>query len=405
MNQSEAFYRALLNLYPDAVRAEFGDLMLLHFSDLCREAESGGWLAKLRLWWIMLLDVLNTAPREHLAEIACRGNPDSETTSSLRDSEESEGDVRMEYAIESEQLLRRFGEQIAVDGISLRVPAGSVYGFLGPNGAGKTTTIRMLLGLIQPNQGRIRLLGEDLKSNGHALARIGAMVEGPSLYPNLTGRENIEVTRRLLGVNRQRLDEVLTIVGLSDAADKLVSKYSQGMKQRLGIALALLNEPELLILDEPTNGLDPAGIRGIRELIRELPGRYGLTVFLSSHLLSEIEQVATHVGIIHRGRLIYQDTMAALEHERREQVKLGVFDAERAIALLERSGYRVERAQSYLKVDTRGQQEAARLNRSLIQQDQEVFHLALEQLSLEDIFLRLTGEVFDHDRLDTRAAS
>jgi lantibiotic transport system ATP-binding protein len=300
------------------------------------------------------------------------------------------------FVIDTFSLSRRFGDQLAVDAVSLRVPEGSVYGFLGPNGAGKTTTIRMLLGLIQPTNGEIRLFDQSLQGQ-QILRRVGAMVEGPSLYPNLTGHENLEVTRRLIGVSKQRIAEVLEVVDLTDAADKLVRAYSLGMKQRLGIALALLSEPELLILDEPTNGLDPAGIREIRTLIRELPQQVGTTVFLSSHLLSEVEQVASHIGIIHQGRLIFQDTLAVLQHERREQIHVGAFNPEIAVAVLEQAGYQVQLDDELIRVDMQGRKEAAQVNRSLVQSQQDVFHLVLEKLSLEDVFLKLTGEVFPDD--------
>ena len=197
---------------------------------------------------------------------------------------------------------KRAGAQAAVCGLSLSVPAQSVYGFLGPNGAGKSTTIRMILGLQRPDRGTILLFGRPLRSERLALLRrIGSLVEAPSLYSHLTGRENLEVHRRLLGGPGQWIDEALDTVDLFAAGDRLVRNYSSGMKQRLGLALALLGKPELLVLDEPTNGLDPAGIHEVRSLIRELPGRASATVFLSSHLLTEVEQVATQLAILRKG--------------------------------------------------------------------------------------------------------
>ncbi|MBZ0289508.1 MAG: ATP-binding cassette domain-containing protein, partial [Anaerolineae bacterium] len=215
----------------------------------------------------------------------------------------------------------------------------------------------------------------------------------PSLYPNLTGRENLEVTRRLLGAKPAQIDRALSIVNLQDAGKKLVKNYSLGMKQRLGIALALLNEPELLVLDEPTNGLDPAGIHEIRQLLRSLPTEYGITVFLSSHLLSEVEQIATHLGIINGGKLIYQGTMASLENMRDDHVRLGAFEPEGALRLLQSAGYQVEMdAEKRLIVAASQPEEAARINAALVNQAQDVFHLSLERRSLEDIFLQLTAE-------------
>src|ERR1051325_9454199 len=210
--------------------------------------------------------------------------------------------------IETRGLTRRFGAQLAVDTLNLSVPAAGVYGFLGPNGAGKTTAIRMLLGLIRPTAGEVCLFGQSLNGNQRSvLRRVGALVEAPSLYPHLTGRENLEVTRRLLGSDRNLVEVALATVKLTKDADRRVREYSLGMRQRLGLALALLNKPQLLILDEPTNGLDPAGIHEMRDLIRRFPAEFGVTVFLSSHLLSEVEQIASDIGIIHEGRLLFQD--------------------------------------------------------------------------------------------------
>src|SRR5262249_32681543 len=210
-----------------------------------------------------------------------------------------------------------FGSVRAVDGVDLAVPPLSVYGFLGANGAGKTTTIRMLLGLIRPDAGDVRLFGEPLRQAPLALlARVGALVETPSLYPHLTGRENLRVTARLCGSTRAQIDRALAIVKLTADADRLVRGYSHGMQQRLGLALALVREPELLVLDEPTNGLDPSGIREIRELVRSFPNEHGVTMLISSHLLSEVEQIATNLGIIHRGRMLFQGSLAALQAER-----------------------------------------------------------------------------------------
>jgi ABC-2 type transport system ATP-binding protein len=296
-----------------------------------------------------------------------------------------------EFAIETQGLTRRYGAVVAVDSLSLQVPRGSVYGFLGPNGAGKTTTIRTLLGLIRPNGGRVTLFGQPFQRK--LLGKIGALVETPSLYPNLTGCENLEVTRRLLGAKSEQIDRALAIVNLQDAGKKLVKNYSLGMKQRLGIALALLNEPDLLMLDEPTNGLDPAGIHEIRELLRRLPTEYGITVFLSSHLLGEVEQMATHLGIINQGKLIYQGTMASLENMREDHVRLGAFEPESALVLLQSAGYQVHMDdEKRLIVSASRREEAARINATLVKQEEDVFHLSLERRSLEDIFLQLTAE-------------
>ena len=229
------------------------------------------------------------------------------------------------YLIETRGLTRRFGTQLAVDDLNLLVPAAGVYGFLGPNGAGKTTAIRMLLGLIKPNAGDVRLFGQSVNGSHRSLmSRVGALVEAPSLYPHLTGRENLEVTRRLLGSDRNLIEIALATVKLTKDADRRVREYSLGMRQRLGLALALLNNPKLLILDEPTNGLDPAGIHEMRDLIRRLPDEFGVTVFLSSHLLGEVEQIATHIGIIHEGHLLFQGLLSELQSKQQTQLTVGV---------------------------------------------------------------------------------
>jgi ABC-2 type transport system ATP-binding protein len=290
------------------------------------------------------------------------------------------------------ELTRRFGGLTAVYGIDLAVVRGSVYGFLGPNGAGKTTTIKLLLGLINPHAGQVRLFDRPLQSGRiELLRRVGALVESPSLYPHLTGRENLEVSRRLIAGKRRRIAEVLRIVRLEEAADRLVKGYSTGMKQRLGLALALLGEPELLILDEPTNGLDPAGIREMREFIRCLPQEHGITVFLSSHLLSEVEQMATHIGIIDKGRLLFQGTPDELQAQLNPQVKLGVDRPDEAARVLKQAGWSVRpNGGNRLCVTVNGQSDVAMINAQLTGGGVNVFQLSLEQPSLEDIFLELT---------------
>ena len=298
-----------------------------------------------------------------------------------------------ELAIETSGLTRRYGDLVAVDKLNLGVPQESVYGFLGPNGAGKTTTIRMLLGLIRPDKGQVWLFNTSLgRRCVDLLQRIGALVETPSLYPHLTGYENLEVTQRLLGARREQIDRALAIVRLEPGAHRLVRGYSQGMRQRLGLALALLNEPGLLILDEPTNGLDPAGIHEMRDLIRRLPEEHGITVFLSSHILSEVEQVATHIGIIHKGRLLFQGTLDELQVQRQEHVTLSVDEPEVAMRVLTEAGWTVRRRENHrLAVAANGHPDAARINALLVRQGLDVFYLSLEQPSLEDIFLKLTN--------------
>src|SRR4051794_34322449 len=201
--------------------------------------------------------------------------------------------------IRLKDVWKLYGETTALAGLSLVVPPGSIFGFLGPNGAGKSTAIRMILGLQRPSRGTVSLFGHQLpKGRVDTLRRVGAMVESPSPYLHLTGRENLEVHTRLLGLTQRVIDEALDAVNLLPMRDRLVRHYSTGMKQRLGIAIALLGDPDLLVLDEPTNGLDPAGIHDVRALVRDLPQRRAVTVFLSSHLLTEVQQVATHLAIV-----------------------------------------------------------------------------------------------------------
>jgi ABC-2 type transport system ATP-binding protein len=299
-----------------------------------------------------------------------------------------------EWAISTSELTRRFGTLTAVDRVGLRVPQGSVYGFLGPNGAGKTTTIRLLLGLIRAHGGEVMLLGQPLTRNRLAvLGQVGALVEAPSLYLHLTGRENLELTRRLSGCQCERIDAVLQTMRLTDAADRKVAGYSSGMRQRLGLALALLCEPSLLVLDEPTNGLDPAGIREMREFIRRLPEKQGITVFLSSHLLSEVEQVATHIGIIDHGRLLYQGPTDGLRAELGERLTVAVDRPAQALQILHEAGWHARpNGGEELHLEVNSRSDAAMLNALLVHQGLNVFHLSVAQATLEDVFLNLTQQ-------------
>lgn len=291
-------------------------------------------------------------------------------------------------------LARRFGKLTAVNEIDLRVPRGSIYAFLGPNGAGKTTTIRMLLGLIRPTHGKVELFGSPLdRERQTLLGRVGALVENPSLYPHLTGRENLELTRRMLGIHPQQIDRALRTVRLEDSANRLVRQYSMGMRQRLGLALALLSDPDLLILDEPTNGLDPAGIHEIRELICALPKERGVTIFLSSHLLNEVEQMATHIGIVQSGKILFQGTTNQLQAQLEDHVTLGVDQLEKAEGILTCSGWKYQlqkNGSTRLIVKINGTSDAALLNTQLVSAGVNVFHVSVGQPSLEQIFLTLT---------------
>ena len=298
-----------------------------------------------------------------------------------------------EMVIETNALTRRYGKRTAVDRVDLCVPRGEIYGFLGPNGAGKTTTIRMLLGLIRPTAGTVRLFGENFhRHRMSVLRRVGSLVEAPSYYGHLTGAENLEVVRRLLGAPKKRIAEALEIVRLTEAADRPVKGYSLGMKQRLGIAIALLGHPELLILDEPTNGLDPAGIQEMRRLIKDMPRKYGMTVLVSSHLLSEIDQIATQVGIIHEGRLIFQDRIEALRQKSGPRTAIGVDRMREASAVLEGSGWRPHIEDGLLWLDETEPEQVSRVNALLVKNGFSVYRLEEVKPSLEEVFLELTGK-------------
>ncbi|AMR52270.1 ABC transporter ATP-binding protein [Bacillus amyloliquefaciens] len=288
-------------------------------------------------------------------------------------------------------LTKKYKKHTSVDGLNLRIRRGEIYGFLGPNGAGKTTTIRMLLGLIKPTKGNIEIFGQNLNKNRlQILQRIGSLVESPTYYGNLTGYENLEAVRRLRGLPEQRVNEVLETVRLSRVANRLTKEYSLGMKQRLGIAVALLSSPDLLILDEPTNGLDPSGIQEIRELIKELP-KSGMSVIVSSHLLSEIDQMATQVGIINNGRMIFQDSIASLHLKRKPLLKVGVSDVIEAKTILNRKGLKVDLQKNYLWLSQTEPEFVSEINSILLHSGLSVFRLEEKTRSLEDIFLELTG--------------
>lgn len=296
--------------------------------------------------------------------------------------------------IQTSNLTRHFHKAAAVDHISLQVPQKSIYGFLGPNGAGKTTTIRLLLNLIRPDSGAIQVLGLSLPRHRQAiLQKVGAFVELPSLYPHLTGYENLDITRRLLGADRQKINDVLKIVGLEKESKKLVQGYSLGMRQRLALALALLGDPELLILDEPTNGLDPAGIQEMRAFIKHLAMERGITVFISSHLLSEVEQVATHVGVVSKGKLIFQGPLKQLQAEGEAYIRIKTDQAETALQLLEKNGFVVQRfSNDELHILNNPQVNPSMITRLLVQNQVEVSQIDRVAPSLEEIFMRLTSK-------------
>jgi ABC-type multidrug transport system ATPase subunit len=298
--------------------------------------------------------------------------------------------------IETRNLEFSFGRnQKILHSLNLQVPKGSIYGFLGPNGAGKTTTIRLLLSLLRRQSGTIHLFGEDFDAHRiPALQKLGSLIEQPSLYLHLTGRENLEVFRLTYQCAKTRIDEVLDIVGLKTAANKKAKAYSLGMKQRLAIAIALLHDPELLILDEPTNGLDPNGIIETRELIKRLNREFGKTILVSSHLLAEIEKMATHVGIIHKGKLLFQGSLQELQQLKSQQsaIELEVSDTGKAGEILA-GHFPVKHINgTRLTIEFESMERNGIINRTLVQQGVEVYQMAVVQNDLENLFIQITSE-------------
>ena len=297
--------------------------------------------------------------------------------------------------ISTSHLSKKYGSVLRVNDLDLRVPEGCIYGFLGPNGAGKSTTLKMILGLVRPTAGDIAVFGELMTRRNRLaiLKQVGSLIESPSYYGHLSGEENLRIVQTMRGVPEKNSREVLEIVRLTDAKDKRAAHYSLGMKQRLGLAAALLGYPRLLILDEPTNGLDPAGIQEMRELIKELPQRFGMTVVVSSHLLAEIDQMADHVGIIREGELVFQDSLTALHSRSKHHLALRTTDNLHAQAILrERRLHVSEGEDGYLVLPLLNDDTTAALAELLVTQSIGVLRLEERQKSLEDIFLELTGK-------------
>lgn len=318
-----------------------------------------------------------------------------------------------DLSIETSGLSKRFGHQLAVDGVDLAVPKGSVFGFLGPNGSGKTTTIRLMLGLAAPTGGSVRLLGEEMPRQLHGvLPRVGALVEGPAFYPFLSGAANLHRFDAAdphvpAATRKARVQSALDRVGLTHAADKKVRAYSLGMKQRLGIANALLAPRDLLILDEPTNGLDPQGTREVRSLVRSLAAD-GATVFVSSHLLAEVEQICTHAAIMSAGRLVAQGTLAELRQGGQARIRVLTPDAGTAAEVLARLGLSAGTSSGNAAPDGgevlyaplpaaagNGTVAPEAVVAALVAAGVRVRGFSTEQVSLEDRFVALTGEGFD----------
>lgn len=295
--------------------------------------------------------------------------------------------------VSTSQLCKKYGNAMRVKQVGLEIPEGMIYGFLGPNGAGKTTTLKMLTGLIHPTCGTVTLFGQQMNTKNRLtlLKQVGSFIESPSFYGHLTGAENLRVIQILRDVPAAQIAQVLDIVRLTEQQHRRAGQYSLGMKQRLGLAGALLGFPKLLILDEPTNGLDPAGIQEMRELICSLPKQLGMTVLISSHLLSEIDQMASYVGIIREGELVFQDTLAALHEHSQQCLALRTMEQEKTMKLLDAHKIPCKLQEDYLLLPFLSDLDTAELIRFLAAQGINLLRIEERKKSLEDIFLQLTG--------------
>jgi ABC-2 type transport system ATP-binding protein len=297
-----------------------------------------------------------------------------------------------EFVIKTSGLSYGYSREVkTLSDINLTVERGSIYGFLGPNGSGKTTTLSLLLGLLEKQQGSIEIFGQHLHANrSHILRKIGSSIEAPSLYGHLTATENLEVYRSAYGASNSRVKEVLDIVGLGDTGKKVAKKFSLGMKQRLAIALALLPNPELLVLDEPANGLDPAGIIELRELIKKLNKEQGMTILISSHLLGEIEKMVSHVGIIFKGKMLFQGPLSELHTFQQKGTKLFIktSDNETTYKLLRE--HQPEIDGEAVSIAFSGKKQVAAINRTLTDHNLDVYLLHPKESDLEQLFIDLT---------------
>ena len=303
----------------------------------------------------------------------------------------------MQTVIETKALCKQYGPHTAVDHVELHVPQGCVYGFIGPNGAGKSTTMKMLLGLIHPTAGRVRLLGQELteKSRLTLLRQTGSLIESPAGYLHLTAQENLEIVADLKGVPHKDIGRVLDIVHLTQDRSRRVGQYSLGMKQRLGIAMALLGSPKLLILDEPTNGLDPAGIQEMRALIQNMPAATGATVLISSHLLGEMEQMVEQVGIIDHGHILFEGPLTELQRHSRGNVTLRLLDPAKAAPILRANGLTAHSDSCVVTLPPLRDSLLADLVQKLAADGAGVVELTPHTKTLEEIFLSLTSEEAD----------
>ena len=298
------------------------------------------------------------------------------------------------FAIETVDLNYHFGKQLVVKNLAMKVPIGSIYGFLGPNGAGKTTTIKILLNLLKSPADKVFIFGKEINSNRIAcLKQMGALVEQPAIYGHLSGKENLVNRCILLGIKKSKAEEMLNLVGLSEAANKKAGQYSLGMKQRLGIALAMVSDPELLLLDEPTNGLDPNGIIEIRNLMIELTTKHAKTILVSSHLLAEIERTATHVGIINKGEMLFQGTISDLHNLSKATIIIETNDTKKASEILINNNINLLHSEkNTLTVEFENKEKMGELNTILVNNGLTVYSISKANKDLENLFLDITSK-------------
>jgi len=297
-------------------------------------------------------------------------------------------------ALETQSLTFHFGKDKVLDDVNLQVPAGSLFGFLGPNGAGKTTTLKLALGLLPNQQGTIQFFGKSFEKHRlETLRRVGTLIESPSLYGHLTAKENLRILQLVYQCPPSRINEVLDLVDLGSTGQKKAGQFSLGMRQRLAIGMALLHSPEMLILDEPTNGLDPSGIIEMRELLKKLSQQNGTTVLISSHLLAEIEKLVTHVGIIHKGKLMFQGRFQELEQQqhRHNTVLFGTSDPERTHQFLIECHIDANRENGHVVIPALPQDQLAEITRQLVLRDIGVFEVTRRRNDLETIFMNLVN--------------
>lgn len=297
------------------------------------------------------------------------------------------------YCVETKSLDHRFANnQIVVNNINLQVIEGSIYGFLGPNGAGKTTTLKLILGLLKKQKGELLIFGKSMENNRiDILKNIGSLIESPSLYGHLTARENLSLLQKIYQCPPKRIEEVLHLVGLADTGNKKTSKFSLGMKQRLSIGIALLHNPKLLILDEPTNGLDPNGMIDIRELLLKLNAEHGITIIISSHILAEIERLVTHVGVINNGVMVFQGTLNELKSKQQQHLSI-VFDTgdiEKAQQIFIANNLTATIDNGKLSLPTIPKNTIAHITQQLVKANVDVYEISIVSNDLETIFMNL----------------